>query len=61
MESPDETRRISASVVIPSAISGLEAGGTAVRMDGVKIKFEPIFKSELLPDEQILTRIMEAI
>ena len=50
-----------AKVVIPSALSGLEAGGTAVRMDGVKIKFEPIIKSELLSDEQILTRIMEAI
>jgi formylmethanofuran dehydrogenase subunit B len=50
-----------AKVVIPSALSGLEAGGTAVRMDGVKIKFEPIMKSGLLSDEQILTRIMEAI
>jgi formylmethanofuran dehydrogenase subunit B len=50
-----------AKVVIPSALSGLEAGGTAVRMDGVKIKFEPIMKSDLLSDEQILTRIMEAI
>jgi formylmethanofuran dehydrogenase subunit B len=50
-----------AKVVIPSALSGMEAGGTAVRMDGVKIKFEPIMKSDLLSDEQILTRIMEAI
>ena len=50
-----------AKVVIPSALSGLEAGGTAVRMDGVKIKFEPIIKSEALSDEQILNRIMEAI
>ncbi|VVB71192.1 Uncharacterised protein [uncultured archaeon] len=50
-----------ASVVIPSAISGLEAGGTALRMDGVKVKFEPIVKSEPLSDEQILSRILEAI
>ena len=50
-----------AKVVIPSALTGLEAGGTAVRMDGVKINFEPIMKSELLTDEQILVRIMEAI
>jgi formylmethanofuran dehydrogenase subunit B len=50
-----------AKVVIPSALSGLEAGGTAIRMDGVKIKFEPIMKSDLLSDEQIITRIMEAI
>jgi formylmethanofuran dehydrogenase subunit B len=50
-----------AKVVIPSALTGLEAGGTAVRMDGVKVNFEPIMKSELLTDEQILVRIMEAI
>jgi len=50
-----------AEVVIPAAISGLEAGGTAVRMDGVKIKFEPIIKADLPTDEQILSRIMEAI
>jgi formylmethanofuran dehydrogenase subunit B len=50
-----------ARVVIPSAISGMEAGGTAVRMDGVRIKFEPIIESKLPTDEQILNRIMEAI
>ncbi|HPT20228.1 MAG TPA: formylmethanofuran dehydrogenase subunit B, partial [Methanothrix sp.] len=50
-----------AKVVIPSALTGLEAGGTAVRMDGVKINFEPVLKSDLLTDEQILARIMEAI
>jgi formylmethanofuran dehydrogenase subunit B len=30
-------------------------------MDGVKIKFEPIIKADLPTDEQILSRIMEAI
>ena len=50
-----------AKVVIPAALSGLEAGGTALRMDGVKIKFEPVIKSEHSSDEQILTKIMEAI
>ena len=50
-----------AKVVIPSTLSGMEAGGTAVRMDGVKIKFEPIIDTKLLSDEQILSRIMEAI
>lgn len=50
-----------ARVVIPSAISGLEAGGTAVRMDGMRVKFEPFLKTDLLTDEQILTKIMEAI
>ena len=50
-----------AEVVIPAAISGLEAGGTAVRTDGVKIEFEPILEPGLPADEQILKRIMEAI
>jgi formylmethanofuran dehydrogenase subunit B len=50
-----------AEVVIPSAISGLEAGGTAVRTDGMKIEFEPILEPGLPADEQILKRIMEAI
>ena len=50
-----------AEVVIPSAISGLEAGGTAVRTDGVKIEFEPIIEAGIPADEQILKQIMEAI
>jgi formylmethanofuran dehydrogenase subunit B len=50
-----------AKVVIPSAMYGLEAGGSAIRMDGVKIEFEPFTKSELPTDEQILKRIKEAI
>ncbi len=50
-----------AKVVIPSAMYGLEAGGSAIRMDGVKIEFEAIMESDLMSDEQILTRIKEAI
>lgn len=50
-----------AKVVIPTAVYGLEAGGSAIRMDGVKIEFEPFVKSDLLTDEQILTRIKEAV
>lgn len=50
-----------ARVVIPSAVSGLEAGGTALRTDGVKISFEPIIESDLPSDEQILEKITEAI
>jgi formylmethanofuran dehydrogenase subunit B len=30
-------------------------------MDGVRIEFEPIVKSDLLSDEQILARIKEEI
>jgi len=50
-----------AKVVIPSAMYGLEAGGSAIRMDGVRIEFEPIVKSDLLSDEQILKRLKEEI
>ena len=50
-----------ARVVIPSAISGLEAGGTAIRTDGMKVSLEPFMKTERLAEEQILTRIIEAM
>jgi formylmethanofuran dehydrogenase subunit B len=48
-------------VVIPSAIYGLEAAGSAIRMDGSKIEFERIASSEALTDEEILVRIKEEI
>jgi formylmethanofuran dehydrogenase subunit B len=48
-----------AKVVIPSRMYGLEAGGSAIRMDGVKIEFEPIVSSDLPSDEEILNRIAE--
>ncbi|MDM7934621.1 MAG: formylmethanofuran dehydrogenase subunit B [Methanothrix sp.] len=51
----------SARVVIPTAMYGLEAGGTALRMDGQRIAFEPFVGSDLPSDEQVLMRIMEAI
>jgi len=50
-----------ATVTIPSAVSGVECGGSAVRMDGVKVTFEPIVRTTRHPDEEILTRIMEAL
>jgi formylmethanofuran dehydrogenase subunit B len=50
-----------ARVVIPSAMYGMEAGGSAIRMDGVRIEFEAIVKSDLLSDEQILVRLREEI
>jgi formylmethanofuran dehydrogenase subunit B len=50
-----------AKVTIPSALSGLECGGNAIRMDGVKVTFEPMIKTARLPDEEILKRIMGAI
>jgi formylmethanofuran dehydrogenase subunit B len=50
-----------AKVVIPSAIYGLEAGGSAIRMDAAKIEFEPVVESELPSDQEILARIKEEI
>ena len=50
-----------AKVTIPSALSGVECGGSAVRMDGVKVTFEPMIKTARLPDDEILKRIMEVI
>ncbi|OPY49074.1 MAG: hypothetical protein A4E48_02397 [Methanosaeta sp. PtaU1.Bin060] len=50
-----------AKVVIPSAMCGFEAGGTALRMDGVKIAFDSVIKGDMQSDEQILARIKEAI
>jgi formylmethanofuran dehydrogenase subunit B len=50
-----------ARVVIPSAMYGLEAAGSALRMDGVKVEFQPIVESRLMPDAEILKRIEEAV
>ncbi len=54
-----------AKVTIPSALSGVECGGSAIRMDGEEVKFEPIVdvKSQTIrpSDEEILARIMEAL
>ncbi|MBP2029622.1 formylmethanofuran dehydrogenase subunit B [Methanohalophilus levihalophilus] len=50
-----------ADVTIPSAYSGTETGGTAIRMDGERIELTPFFDSEYLSDEEILTRILEAL
>lgn len=50
-----------AQVVIPTANPGLEASGSAIRTDGVKISFEALMKTDLFTEEQILTRIMEGM
>ena len=49
-----------AAVTIPSAASGLESGGTAVRLDGKVIGLSKIIKSDHLTDEAILDQLMEA-
>lgn len=48
-------------VVIPTAISGIEAGGSALRMDGVRMEFDAIVKSDYLSDESALSMILEEI
>ncbi|MBO8180067.1 MAG: formylmethanofuran dehydrogenase subunit B [Archaeoglobus sp.] len=53
------TARI-ADVVIPSAISGVEAGGTMVRSDGVRVKLEPLEEKEV-NDVYILNKIKEGL
>jgi formylmethanofuran dehydrogenase subunit B len=50
-----------AKVAIPTALSGLEAGGSALRMDGVKIDFSPVVEAEAISDAEILARIKEAM
>ena len=48
-------------VYINTAISGVEAGGTATRMDRVKVSFEPVIEANRPSDEAILKKIMEAL
>ena len=48
-----------AAVTIPCAASGLESGGTAIRMDGKSIGLSKIILSDHLTDEDILGRLME--
>ena len=50
-----------AKVTILSALSGVESGGSSIRMDGEEVKFESIIETNRLSDEVILTKIMEAL
>jgi formylmethanofuran dehydrogenase subunit B len=50
-----------AAVTIPCASSGVESGGTAIRMDGKVISLSKIITSEYMTDEEIMDRLMEAI
>jgi formylmethanofuran dehydrogenase subunit B len=54
------TSRI-ASVTIPCAVSGVESGGSAVRMDGEVVELTRILKTDYPSDEELLTRLMEAL
>jgi formylmethanofuran dehydrogenase subunit B len=50
-----------AKVYINTAISGVEAGGSAVRMDGKEVNFEPVIETKHPSDETVLKKIMEAL
>ena len=50
-----------ADVVIPPAIVGMEAEGTAYRMEGVPIRMRKWLTTDLLPDREILERIVEKV
>lgn len=50
-------------VFIPSAVAGIETGGTAYRMDGVPIKLRKVIEPSdgIRTDEEILERIIEKV
>jgi formylmethanofuran dehydrogenase subunit B len=48
-------------VVIPSAIAGVEAEGTAYRMDGLALRMKKLINSAYPSDEEILTGILESV
>ncbi|PIN67804.1 MAG: formylmethanofuran dehydrogenase subunit B [Candidatus Altarchaeum sp. CG12_big_fil_rev_8_21_14_0_65_33_22] len=48
-------------VVIPCATAGIEAEGTAYRMDGIPLRLKRVVRSEFLSDREILERLIEKI
>ncbi len=50
-----------ADVVIPSAIAGVEAEGTAYRMDGLALRMRKLVDSKYPSDEEILAGILESV
>jgi len=50
-----------ADLIIPPAIVGMEAEGTAYRMEGVPIRMKKVVDSELLSDREILEKIVERV
>ncbi len=49
-----------AEVVLPSAISGVESGGTMIGADGTRVELKPVFEKEI-NDEYILKKLLEVI
>jgi formylmethanofuran dehydrogenase subunit B len=48
-------------VVIPCAIAGIEAEGTAYRMDGMALRMRKLVESKYPSDEEILKRILDKV
>ncbi|MBN2734584.1 MAG: formylmethanofuran dehydrogenase subunit B [Methanomicrobiaceae archaeon] len=48
-------------VQIPVAITGIEASGTAYRMDGVPLRTKKIIDADFLTDTEVISRIYERI
>ncbi|MDI6810266.1 MAG: formylmethanofuran dehydrogenase subunit B [archaeon] len=50
-----------ADIVIPCAVSGIEAEGSVYRMDNVPIRLRKIVDTEYMTDEEIMMRILEEV
>jgi formylmethanofuran dehydrogenase subunit B len=50
-----------ADVVIPSAVAGIEAEGTAYRMDGMPLRVKKLIDSPYPSDEEIVNQIIESV
>jgi len=50
-----------ADLVIHGAITGVDTGGRAMRMDGVEFEFAPCIEGNLPPDDLILEKILEGL
>jgi formylmethanofuran dehydrogenase subunit B len=50
-----------ATVVFPTACYGVDAAGTAYRMDSVPIRLRPVLSSTRPTDEEILDQLIEAV
>jgi formylmethanofuran dehydrogenase subunit B len=51
----------SARVVFPTACYGLDAGGTAYRMDAIPIRLRPVLQRQRPTDEEVLDQLIEAV
>ena len=57
---PNPTTLLS-DVVIPSAVCGVEAEGTAYRMDGLSLRMKKVVSSPYPTDEEIMQNILDRV